>query len=90
MAALALWDYAETSARYIFGDATGDAVADRIKEALRADPGGLARAQIRDLFKRNQSVDRIEQALRLLERLGRARMVKEQTGGRQGERWFAL
>ena len=38
MAALALWHYAEASARYIFGDATGDRVADRIMEALRTEP----------------------------------------------------
>src|SRR5215213_1583672 len=34
-AALALWEYAEESARYIFGDATGDPVADSLMEALR-------------------------------------------------------
>lgn len=38
-AALALWSYAEESARYIFGDATGDPVADDILEALRAVMG---------------------------------------------------
>jgi hypothetical protein len=39
LAALALWDYAEQSARYVFGDATGDPVADQILEALRASRG---------------------------------------------------
>ena len=37
-AALALWRYAEASALYIFGDATGDRVADRIAAALEEDP----------------------------------------------------
>ena len=35
VAALALWDYCEKSARWIFGDALGDPVADAILSALR-------------------------------------------------------
>ena len=35
LAALACWDYAEASARYIFGDTLGDPVADEILRALR-------------------------------------------------------
>jgi hypothetical protein len=47
-AALALWDYAEASARYMFGDATGDPVADQILEALRAaGREGMSRTEIR-------------------------------------------
>jgi len=34
-AALALWRYCEASARYIFGDAIGNAMADEILRALR-------------------------------------------------------
>jgi Protein of unknown function (DUF3987) len=41
LAALALWDYSEKSARYIFGDATGDPVADQIYNALRGPGLGL-------------------------------------------------
>jgi hypothetical protein len=89
IAALALWEYAEQSARYIFGDATGEEVADRILEALRSNPDGLTRTQIRDLFGRNMDADRLEQALVLLEQAGYARRVTEQTGGRPAERWFA-
>jgi hypothetical protein len=89
LAALAMWDYAEDSARYIFGDATGDTVADRIMQALRAKPGGLTRTQIRDLFARNHKAERIDQALALLQRAGRVRMSDEETGGRPSERWFA-
>ena len=89
LAALALWDYAESSARYIFGGATGDPVADRIMEALRARPDGLTRTEIRDLFKRNESGERIDQALTLLLAVGHARSTREETGGRPVERWFA-
>ena len=89
-AALALWSYAEESARYIFGDATGDPVADDITEALRAARDeGLSRTEIRDLFGRHKSAERINQALGLLLRLGRAAKEQEQTGGRPTERWYA-
>ena len=72
-AALAVWSYCEASAQFIFGDATGDPVADRIFEALRqSGPGGLTRTDIRDLFQRNQSKRRIEEALGLLAELGLA------------------
>lgn len=88
-AALALWDYAEQSALYVFGDATGDEVADRVMEALRADPRGLTRNEIRNLFGRHKSSGRIGQALEVLERLGRARREHRDTGGRPEERWIA-
>lgn len=89
-AALALWRYAEESARYIFGDATGDAVADRIMEALRTAPDGLSRNEIRDLFARNVSAGRIATAHSELERLERARQKKKASGkGRPQERWHA-
>ena len=89
-AALALWDYAEESAGYIFGDATGDPVADAILQALRnAGDSGLSRTEIRDLFKRHQGAERINAALGELLRLGRVRRETEQTGGRPTERWVA-
>ncbi len=92
LAALALWEYAEDSARYIFGDATGDPVADQVMEALRAaGEDGMSRTELRDLFGRNRSADRINQALALLAKLGRVRRDKEQSSGRgpKVERWFS-
>jgi hypothetical protein len=41
-ATLAVWDYSFESAGYIFGDATGDPIADRIRETLRAGDGMTA------------------------------------------------
>jgi hypothetical protein len=91
LAALALWDYAEQSARYIFGDATGDLVADQILEALRAaGQMGMTRTEISNLFGRNRSADQIERALEYLLKLGRVRReLEKDTGGRAAERWFA-
>jgi len=89
-AALALWEYAERSALWIFGDRTGDEVADRILTALRgAGEEGLVRTDIHDLFGRNASEGRIAEALGILARLGLARVEKRSTGGRPAEVWFA-
>jgi hypothetical protein len=88
-AALALWDYAEESVRYIFGDATGDAVADRIMEALRAaGTKGMSRTEMRDLFQRNAKIGRLDNALALLSRMGWIYKASEPTAGRPAERWF--
>lgn len=88
-AALAVWDYCEASARYIFGDATGDPVADRIMEALRNAPEGLTRTQINDLLGRNIPMPRISEALGLLLRLGRVWLETVATEGRPREFWYA-
>jgi len=91
-AAIALWDYAEASARYIFGDALGDSVADEILGALRRSPGGSTRTQISEALGRNQKADRINRALALIERNGLARCIQEGGGPGKGapvERWFA-
>lgn len=90
-AALALWKYAEDSARFTFGRATGDGLADKIEDALAENPGeGLTRTEITHLFKRNKSASEISEALALLERLGRATCQVESTGGRgrPPERWL--
>jgi hypothetical protein len=90
-AALALWQYAEDSARYIFGDATGDPVADTIYAALKgAGTDGMSRTDISNLFKRHMSAERIGRALAFLQETGRAeRKQNKDTGGRPSEWWFA-
>jgi len=89
LAALAVWDYCEATARYIFGDALGDPIADEILRALRNTPHGLTRTAIRDLFGRHRSGDQVGRALALLLERGLAAMVPEETGGRPAERWSA-
>jgi hypothetical protein len=89
-AGLALWQYCEDSARWIFGQAMGDPVADAILSALRAAPEGLSRTDIRDLFGRNQTAARINASLRALEEAGLARAERVESGGRPVERWFAV
>ncbi len=90
-AALAVWDYAEDSARYIFGEALGDPTADRILGALRAEGrDGLTRTEIGSLFGKHASAQQIDRALETLASLGFAEERKEATRGRPVERWVAL
>jgi hypothetical protein len=88
-AALAVWQYAEDSARYIFGTRSGDKNADLILNALRESESGLSRTEIRDLFDRHISNEKLNSALSLLLENGLAEPRKEETKGRAKEIWFA-
>jgi hypothetical protein len=89
VAALALWDYCEKSARWIFGDALGDPVADTILSGLRrAGETGLTRSQISALFGRHRTATEIELALRLLREKGPVHSGSAETDGRSAEVWF--
>jgi hypothetical protein len=89
-AALEVWRYCEDSCRYIFGNALGNPVADRILDALRKAPHGLTRTEISELFARNVSEAATSAALEFLRKQGRAFMKSEKSGerGRPTERWF--
>jgi hypothetical protein len=87
MAALAVWDYADASAEYIFGERMGDPAADRIVDALVQAPNGMTRTEISNLFGRHMSGTQIGRALQHLKSHGRASPVEETTGGRSTERW---
>jgi hypothetical protein len=88
-AALAVWEYCEASVRFIFGDATGDPIADRVLSALRSN-GPMAQNELVDLFGRNVSAPRLSTALETLVQAGRIRSVREETGGRPRTIWEAL
>jgi hypothetical protein len=88
-AAIEVWRYCEDSARFIFGDAHGDQVADTILAELRRSPYGLTRTAIRDLFDRHQKTEAVNQALAALAARGQARAEKTPTAGRPTETWFA-
>jgi hypothetical protein len=87
-AALAVWDYCEASARQIFGNLTGNPIADRIETAIRSR-GAMTRTEVSNLFSRHRAEGEIEAALRLLEGGGRIRRVTRVTGGRPTEVWEA-
>jgi hypothetical protein len=88
-AALALWEYCEASVRFVFGDATGNPTADEILRALRANPAGLTRDGIRELFHRHRNSQEIGHALAVLLTNRLAHCRREETGGRPAERWVS-
>jgi hypothetical protein len=90
LAALALWDYCERSIKYIFGDSLGDGLADELLRLLRAAPDGLTRWEMSNALGRNQSANRIGNALALLAGQQLVQVEKIATGGRPEERWRAL
>jgi len=82
-AALALWEYSEQSASWIFGTAIGDPVADRIVKALRTVPDhGLTRKQLGDLFSRHTRSEQITRSLALLSNRGEVTVETIKTRGR--------
>lgn len=89
-AALAVWKRAEASARFLFGAALGDPVADAILTALRQAGAALSRTQISTLFSRNHKADRIQAALDLLQTRGLARSERQPTPGAPKEVWLCV
>ena len=82
-AAWAMWSYCRASASYIFGDAEGDEVADKLLGALRrAGEAGLDFKAQSALFSRHVDAKRLAMARDLLERRGKAVTTEEETGGR--------
>jgi hypothetical protein len=90
-AAAAVWEYAEASARYIWGDALGDPTADEILRVLRqAGAAGKTRTELHHLFGRHRSANEISRALARLTAAGKATaLLRSDTGGRPAEVWLA-
>ena len=89
-ASLAVWDYCEASARYVFGDATGEPIADRLlRELHAAGTAGMTKTQISALFGNNRSAAAIDSAIALLERLGLISKRETPTAGRPATTWVA-
>jgi hypothetical protein len=85
-AGAAVWDYAEASARKIFGTGTGDHVADRLAGIIAGRPEGLSRSEVRSaLGSGNFSAQRIDSAIRILVSMGLAETWSEPTAGRPRE-----
>ncbi len=90
LAALAVIQYVQASAEYIFGDALGDPVADELLKALRkAGDVGLTRTNFQQQFHRHLRTERLNSALDLLVSRGLACRIMEATGGRPSEVWRA-
>lgn len=86
-AAMAVWQYAEDSARYVFGNSTGDALADRLLAIIRERP--LTNKEIHNITSNNYKAEQLQQALAKLKRLKLIRPVQDnKTGGRPAVRWY--
>lgn len=89
-AALALWNYVEASARFIFGGSLGDPIADEIWRALRNSPQGMTRTEISQVFQGHRRHSQLDRALSVLVESGMVTCRREPTGGRPEQRWLAL
>ena len=87
-AAMALWERCEASVRYVFGDLTGDPVADTILRALRMQ-GPMQQTALSHLFSRHVKADRLAGALSTLLAAGLVACEQTETGGRPVTEWRA-
>lgn len=83
-AALALWEYSEKCAGFIFGDSQGDPTVDRMIAALKQGP--MTETEIRDLFSRHNTGE-VDRALAFIFSKGIAKPAIEETGGRPRTIW---
>ena len=86
-AALAVWDYADETAKYVFGSATGDPARDSIVAALKGSDRGLTRTNISALLGRHVKADHIDRVLADLSSSRLAYCESVETEGRPKEVW---
>jgi Protein of unknown function (DUF3987) len=90
-AAIAVWEYCERSAKWIFGNRTGDRIADKILFALERAVGGLSRKAITTgVFNKNVHKVDIDRALELLlnARLANFAKIKTEGAEKPTEVWY--
>jgi hypothetical protein len=89
-AAIAFWQYCERSAVWIFGQKTGNKMADKIYWALQRAPKGMTRTEINaDVFNRHASKNSLDMAFTTLLNARLARFISEPVEDKPTERWFA-
>jgi len=90
-AAIAFWDYCQRSAQWVFGEKTGNTMADKIYWALERAPQGMTKMEIgADVFGRNYTKIALDSALSSLRDSGLADFTieRKKKGGRPTEHWF--
>lgn len=83
IAALALWEFAAASVKRLFGDMTGDTVADRIFDILKLH-GRSTRNEVSEALGKHTPAARIETAIQLLHRSGRIEVMRGMPPGGRG------
>jgi hypothetical protein len=87
-AAVAVWRYCEASVRYLFGDATGDYLADRILAYLRSVPEGASRTDLHRACGNNASASRFDAALGTLVAARRVAHEAQPGEGTKPVQWY--
>jgi hypothetical protein len=89
-AAIAIWDYCEASAAFIFGDSLGNPTAERVLQLLQeAGESGLSLAGIYEALCGHVEKEELHAGLRQLHGQGLAEYKKIPTSGRPSQVWFA-
>jgi Protein of unknown function (DUF3987) len=90
-AAIAFWNYCAASVRYIFGESTGNPMADKILWELKRRKGGMTKTEMQiEVFNRHAPSTDLNQALSELRRNGAATFEPEKAANNKLiERWFA-
>ena len=79
-AALAMWNYAQESALYIFGDRVADPLEEKVLEALKAGP--LTATELSAALNRHVPRERLQPLLQQLEGQQRISIQKQKNAGR--------
>lgn len=79
-AALAMWNYAQESALYIFGDRMADPLEEKVLEALKAGP--LTATELSAALNRHVPRERLQPLLQQLEGQQRISIQKQKNAGR--------
>jgi hypothetical protein len=87
-AAAAMWDYCKQSVVYLFGDMTGDTLADEILRLLHVN-GEMTRTEIANRFSHSRDAARFDRALAMLEERGLI-ICTQKRGFGQPEKWKAI
>jgi hypothetical protein len=87
-AALGIWGYCDQSATAIFGESTGDDLADRIYRLLEEGP--KTQTDLHHQLGNHESSESIKSALKLLEGMNRITATKKKTKGRSAFLWSCV
>lgn len=84
-AAVAVWDYCDASAQYLFGDAQPNPLERRIVEALKTGP--QTTTELHRALSGHAPAEALKAALESLEACGRLDRIEDATGGRPRVTW---
>lgn len=87
-AGLAVWRYAEASAKRIFGKRTADPLLERLLDLIREEPG-ISRRELRRKVSSSVPLEWFIKTLALLRSKGLVHSKRRETGGRPSEEWYS-